>query len=172
MTDADRAMNRLLPAPVLSLALFVAWIFLAGSVSAGNLALAALLAVVIPWFTEPLRPDKPRPRAWFTAARLILVVLYDIVMSAVTVARQILGPEERLNAQFVWVPLDLVDPHGIVLLASAITLTPGTLSADLTDDRRHLLVHALHVDDEAALIATIKQRYEAPLRVIFDGGTA
>jgi len=162
-------LKRVLPAPLLSLALLVAWLLLAGSASPGNLALGALLAVVIPWFTEPLRPDKPRPRAWLLAARLTLVVLYDIVMSAITVARQILGPEAKLNPRFVWVPLDLTDPHGIVLLASAITLTPGTLSADLSDDRRHLLVHALHVDDEAALIDSIKQRYEAPLRVIFDG---
>lgn len=164
-------MSRLLPAPLLSLALFVAWLLLASSASPGNVALAGLFAVMIPWFTEPLRADRPRPRAWLTAARLTLVVLYDIVMSAITVARQILGPEAQLRPGYVWVPLELVDPHGIVLLASAITLTPGTLSADLSDDRRHLLVHALHIDDEAALVASIKQRYEAPLRAIFDGVT-
>jgi multicomponent K+:H+ antiporter subunit E len=165
-------MKRLLPAPLVSLALFLGWLLLAASVSPGNLVLGAVLAVVIPWFTEPLRPERPRPRAWGTAARLTLVVLYDIVMSAWTVARQILGPQAQLCPQFVWVPLDLRDPHGIVLLASAITLTPGTLSADLTEDRRHLLVHALHVDDEAALIDSIKQRYESPLRAIFDGEPA
>jgi multicomponent K+:H+ antiporter subunit E len=160
--------KRLLPAPLLSLALFLGWLLLAASVSPGNLVLGAVLAVVIPWFTEPLRPERPRPGAWGTAARLTLVVLYDILMSAWTVARQILGPQAQLRPQFVWVPLDLRDPHGIVLLASAITLTPGTLSADLSEDRRHLLVHALHVDDEAALIDSIKQRYETPLSAIFD----
>ena len=47
-----------------------------------------------------------------------------------------------------------------------ITLTPGTLSADLTPDRRWLLVHALDVDDEAALVAQLKRRYERPLAEI------
>jgi multicomponent K+:H+ antiporter subunit E len=68
----------------------------------------------------------------------------------------------------VWVPLDIRDPNGILALAGIITMTPGTLTADLTEDRRFLLVHAFDVDDEAALIAQIKARYEEPLREIFD----
>jgi multicomponent K+:H+ antiporter subunit E len=55
-------------------------------------------------------------------------------------------------------------------LASIITMTPGTLSVDLSPDRRHLLVHALHLDDPAALIASVKTRYEQPLIAIFEGG--
>jgi multicomponent K+:H+ antiporter subunit E len=59
-----------------------------------------------------------------------------------------------------------------VALAGIVTMTPGTLSADLSDDRRHLLVHAFDVDDDAAqaaLIADIQLRYEAPLMQIFEG---
>jgi hypothetical protein len=62
------------------------------------------------------------------------------------------------------VPLDIADPHAILSLAGIITMTPGTLSAELSPDRRYLLVHAFNVDDEAALIAQIKSRYEAPLK--------
>ena len=58
--------------------------------------------------------------------------------------------------------------NGIVLLAGIITMTPGTLSADLSADRRHLLVHAFNITDEAELIASIKTRYEAPLMEIFN----
>jgi multicomponent K+:H+ antiporter subunit E len=83
------------------------------------------------------------------------------------VARQILGPEARVKSTFVQVPLTIRDPHGIATLASIITMTPGTLSADLSDDRRFLLVHALHSDDPEALIEDVKRRYEEPLRAIF-----
>ena len=65
-------------------------------------------------------------------------------------------------------PLAIRDAHGVATLAGIITMTPGTLSADLTDDRRYLLVHAFNVDDEQALVASIKERYEAPLREIFE----
>jgi len=100
--------------------------------------------------------------------KLGLVVLWDIVLSNIEVARRILGPEDAIKPAFVWVPLDLTDPHAIVSLAGIITMTPGTLSAELSPDRLHLLVHAFNVDDEAALIAQIKARYEAPLKEIFE----
>jgi multicomponent K+:H+ antiporter subunit E len=99
--------------------------------------------------------------------RLVLTVLWDIVISNVQVAWLILGPERRIQPRFVWLPLEIRDPHGIASLAGIITMTPGTLSADLTEDRRFLLVHALNVSDEAALIASIKARYESPLRRVF-----
>lgn len=159
---------RLLPAPLLSLVLFVGWLLLNGA-SAGHAVLGAVLAVAIPWFTERFRPDRFRLRAWSTLATLAAVVLWDIVVSNVQVAGLIIGPERRIQPRFVWLPLDIRDPHGIATLAGIITMTPGTLSADLTDDRRHLLVHALNVADEVELIATIKSRYEAPLRRIFEG---
>ncbi len=163
-------MSRLVPAPLLSLVLFGAWLLLNG-VSAGHVALAAVLGIAIPWFTEPFRPDRFRLRSWPTLVALAVTVLRDIVVSNVQVAMLIIGPERRIHPRFVWLPLAIRDPHGIATLAGIITMTPGTLSADLTDDRKHLLVHALNVADEAELVASIKTRYEAPLRRIFEGAT-
>jgi multicomponent K+:H+ antiporter subunit E len=164
-------MKRLLPAPLLSLMLFASWLLLNESVSVGNLVLAGLLALSVPWFTEAFRPDKPRIKHWGTVLRLGAVVLRDIVVSNIDVAKRVLGPEAAIASRFVWVPLRIRDPHGIVALAGIITLTPGTLSSDLSPDRRHLLVHALHCPDaaaEAALIADIQARYETPLIEIFE----
>ena len=162
-------MKKLLPAPLLSLVLFVAWPLLNSSWSLGQVLLGALLAVSIPWFTESLRDERAVLRRPRSVLRLVGIVLWDIVMSNIEVAKRILGPESAIHPAFVWVPLSIKDPHGIITLAGIITMTPGTLSADLSDDRSHLLVHAFNVDDEAALIASIKQRYEAPLRQIFEG---
>jgi multicomponent K+:H+ antiporter subunit E len=160
-------MRRLLPAPLMSCALLAAWLLLNGTLALGHILLGAVLALAIPWWTERLRPERPRLRSLFGVARLALVVLFDIVASAAVVARQILGPEARVKSTFVQVPLTIRDPHGIATLASIITMTPGTLSADLSDDRRFLLVHALHSDDPEALIEEVKRRYEEPLRAIF-----
>ena len=161
-------MKRWLPAPLLSATLFAVWLLLNNTVDAAHLVLGALVAIVVPWFTERLRPERPRIRRPMVILRLGLVVLWDIVMSNIEVARRILGPEEAIRPAFVWLPLDLTDPHAIVSLAGIITMTPGTLSAELSADRRHLLVHAFNVDDEAALIAQMKARYEAPLKEIFE----
>jgi multisubunit Na+/H+ antiporter MnhE subunit len=83
------------------------------------------------------------------------------------VARRILGPQSALTPAFIWVPLDIRSAHGITALASIITLTPGTVSAELTRDQRHLLVHCFNLADANKAIATIKARYEAPLMEIF-----
>jgi multicomponent K+:H+ antiporter subunit E len=161
-------MKRWLPSPLMALVLFAAWLLL-NDRSAGQAVLAAVLAVAIPLVTARFQPDHPRIRHWPTVFRLALVVLWDIVVSNLQVAWLIIGPERRIAPRFVWLPLELRDPHAIASLAGIITMTPGTLSADLTDDRRHLLIHALNASDEAAVIAGIKQRYEAPLLRIFEG---
>ncbi len=132
-------MKRVLPSPVLSAVLFLVWPLLNQSWSAGQLALGAVLALGIPWFSERLRPDKSLLRSPATIVRLALVVLWDIVVANVEVARRILGPEAAIRSRFVWLPLTITDPHGIVALAGIITMTPGTLSSELTEDRHHLL---------------------------------
>lgn len=164
-------MRSLIPAPLMSAVLFVAWLAMNASVSAGHVALAALLAIALPIALAPLRGERAHLRRPGVALRLALVVLWDIVVSNIEVARRILGPQSRLRPAFVWVPLSIRDPHGIAALAGIITMTPGTLSSDLSDDASHLLVHALDVDDADALVASIKSRYEAPLIEIFEPET-
>jgi len=164
-------MSRLMRTPLLSLALFIAWLMLNESASAGQMLLGATLALAIPRLTAHLWPDKPHPRRLGAMWRLAGRVLIDIVRSNIAVARLILGRESEIQPRFVWVPLALSDPYGIAALASIVTMTPGTLSADISDDRRYLLVHAFDVDDDAAqaaLIADIKSRYELPLQLIFE----
>lgn len=161
-------MRRLLPAPLLSATLFIVWLLLANTLDPAHIVLAAFFAVVVPWYSERLRPDRPRLKRPLTIARLGAMVLWDIVLSNIEVARRILGPESAIRPSFVWVPLALKDPNAVLTLAGIITMTPGTLSADLSPDRRYLLVHAFNVDDEATLVEQIKSRYEAPLKEIFE----
>lgn len=160
-------MKRLLPAPMLSLLLFLMWPVLNDAWSAGQLLLGAALALAIPWFTDALRAERPSLAKPLAITQLTGVVLWDIVLSNIDVAKRILGPEAAIKPGFVWVPLSIRDPHGIATLATIITMTPGTLSADLDASRSHLLIHAFNLDDEAALIEAIKTRYEAPLMRIF-----
>ena len=165
-----KAWRTVLPAPVLSAALWLCWLMLNESASAGHLLLGAALALVLPWLTRGLHLEGIHVRSWRTLWRLAGVVLIDIVKSNVDVARRVLGPEAHMQPCFVWVPLDIQNPHGIVALASIITLTPGTVSSELSEDHRWLLVHALHCpgdEAQAALIADIKARYEKPLLEIF-----
>jgi multicomponent K+:H+ antiporter subunit E len=124
-----------------------------------------VLALVLPPLLGRLVPDA-RVRRPGLALRLLATLLWDIVVANLQVARRILGPEAAIRPRFVWVPLDIASDHGIVTLAAMITMTPGTLSAEVSADRRALLVHALDCDDASALVAEIKRRYERPLMEI------
>jgi multicomponent K+:H+ antiporter subunit E len=159
--------TRVLPHPVLSVLVGLTWLGLNNTLDPAHVLLAVALGLAVPPLTGRFLPDLPRLRAPGTLVRLLLVVLGDILVANVEVARRIVGRESALRPAFIHVPLDIKDPLGIAALAAIVTLTPGTLSADLTASGTGLVVHALHMDDEARLIATIKQRYEAPLRAIF-----
>lgn len=159
-------MRSLLPHPLASLTIAALWLLLNGF-SNGQLVLAVLLALALPRLLPEPAIASPRLAAPLTAIRLTLVVLHDIVKANIDVALRILGPESRIRPTYVWVPLDIASPQGIAVFASIITMTPGTLSCDVSDDRRWLLVHAFHADDADAVAAEVKARYEAPLQEIF-----
>jgi len=159
-------MKRWLGSPTLGILVFMLWLLLNG-VSVGHLLLAAVLAIALPAITRALRPQQPTIGNLPATVKLAAVFLYDIVVANIEVARRILGRESAIRPGFIWVPLELTDRHAISVLSSIITLTPGTLSADVSPNGRHLLVHCLHVDDADGMVATIKQRYERPLLEIF-----
>ncbi|KAF1719107.1 Na+/H+ antiporter subunit E [Pseudoxanthomonas wuyuanensis] len=159
--------KRLFPSPLLSATVFVFWLLMVGSVAAGQVLLALLLAIVMPLFAARLDREFARIGSLRLLPKMMLVVGWDIVISNIEVARRILGPESAITPDFIWVPLDIRNIHGIAALTSIITLTPGTVSAELSPDRRYLLVHCFNLKDADAAIAQIKRRYEAPLMEIF-----
>lgn len=157
---------RLFPMPVHSLLLFVVWLYLNNSISAGHIVLATFFAITIPLITNRMRDEKPSLKKPLLAVRYLLRVLGDIVVANFQVAMLVVGPIRRLDPSFVAVPIDVRSDLGITILASTVSLTPGTVSAEISEDKKWLYVHALHLSDEAALIEEIKQRYEAPIKEI------
>ena len=160
-------MKRLLPYPSLTLVLWLTWLLLKGF-SVGHALLGLILAVVLPLGTRPFWPQVPLVRDRMGLLRFVLRVAKDILLANLAVALKVLGPVKDLQPGFVEVPLDLRDSFAITVLTSTVSLTPGTVSADVSEDRTRLLVHALHVEDPQALVAEIKQRYEGPIKEIFE----
>ena len=161
-------MRRLLPHPLLSLTLALLWLLLVNRFSSGHAVLGALLGWLIPFATAALWPQSVCIRNGPALLRYLGVVLYDIVLGSFRVARLILGRPARLRPAFIAVPLELETDLAISLLANTISLTPGTVSVLVSEDRRTLTVHSLDTEDAGAMVAEIKHRYEAPLKAIFE----
>ena len=161
-------LRRILPHPLLTLTLAVVWVLLNNAITPGAIVLGLILGVAIPLFTASYWPATPTLQNYVMLVEYAFVALWDILVANVQVAFWILfrRPQE-LASVFFTVPLDVVKPEAITVLAGTITMTPGTVSCDLASDGRSLLVHGLHVPDVEGTVATIKQRYERRLKVIF-----
>lgn len=159
--------QRWLPRPLLSFVLFITWLLLNNSAAPGHIVLGLLLALLIPIASEPLQTKQAKVVYPLKLVKYFILLIGDIVIANLRVAKLILGPTKSLRPGFIALPLELTGDLPITLLASTISLTPGTLSADLSEDRQWLYIHALYIDDEQGLIDEIKGRYEQPLKEIF-----
>ena len=103
------------------------------------------------------------------AARLVVVVLRDMVRSALMVARELLTRRtDDIPSHFLLIPLDVRDANALAALAMILCLTPGTAWGELSLDRSTLLLHVFDLQDEQGMIRMIKDRYEKPLMEIFE----
>lgn len=163
-----RAFYWLIPHPFLTLMLACVWTILQNEVSSGMVVFGILLGIIIPWGTSIWWPDTPKG---FHLGKMItysILVVWDIIIANIQVAWIVLSvPNSKLKPAWIVIPLKLHQPEAITILAGTITLTPGTVSADLSDGGHSLLVHVLHTDDPDAVTEKIMTRYQRRLKEIF-----
>lgn len=150
------------------LMLFLTWLLLQNSMAPGHIVLGIILAILISLLTIPFSPTKTAIRSPITVLVFFSRLLSDILIANLNVARLVLSPTPTLRPGFVILPLTLKNEFAIAVLANTISLTPGTVSADLSADRDRLLIHCLDVEDETTLVEHIKNRYEVPLKKVFE----
>lgn len=153
--------------PALSLLLAAVWLLLQESLAPAQILVAIVLGLLVPRLIHGFLGPAMAPRRLGLALRFVIIVLWDIVVSNLTVARIVLSPGSNPQPAWVRVPLRLQQPGAITLLATIITTTPGTVSCIVDDERHEILVHALDCSDPQALAEQIQQRYEQPLMEIF-----
>lgn len=160
-------MSRVLPQPLITVTLVTAWLLANNTLAPRHVLIAVVLGVLIPLLTARFWPEYPRVHSWPRLVRLTMIFLYDVIIANIRVAILVLGPMRRLRPRFLRIPLELTSPFTITVLASMISLTPGTVSSNLSGDRKTLLVHGLDVGDEDDEVQSIKQRYERALLEVF-----
>lgn len=160
-------MRRLIPHPGLSVLLVIVWLLMANAITVGGILIGIVIGILLPIFTGPFWPGRPSIN-YRAAIAYIFLVLRDIVIANFQIAAIILFRRNRdIRPEWLIIPMELDTPEAITVFAGTISLTPGTVSADVSSCGRFLLVHALHAPDPAAEIAHIKSRYETRLKGIF-----
>ncbi|MBU1194209.1 MAG: Na+/H+ antiporter subunit E [Proteobacteria bacterium] len=160
---------RWLPHPLMTLTLLIIWLLLMNTISFAHILLGTFLGTIIPWFTNRFWPERPQISNPVLLLRFFFSpFLFDIIVANITVVRLMLQPDiSKLTPGFIQIPLDTDDPMVISILASVISLTPGTVSSEVYLKERLLIVHSIDVPDPEAAVQTIKTRYEKPLKEIF-----
>ena len=143
------------------LLLGLAWVALTGDLSPANVVFGVVLGSLVLRVSRPLGPypifETVRP---LKAVGLLVFLVWQIVVANLKVVAAVLGPRRLLRPAVVAVPLDARTDNQIALLSNLISLTPGTLSLDVSPDRRTLYVHAMATSGPDDLRREIKEGFE------------
>ncbi|MBE0581034.1 Na+/H+ antiporter subunit E [Devosia sp.] len=145
------------------------WAAMTGTFSGLNLLLGAGIGAVAVLLLRRNLARGRRLRQVRSVTALALLFLYELGVSAVRVAIVVLTPDMKsvLRPAIIAFPLSVKSDAEITLLANLITLTPGTLSVDVSEDRSLLYVHTLTLSTREALIADIAAGFEAKVREVY-----
>ena len=155
---------------LLNLLLAASWALLTGEVTVTSLAVGFFLGFNALWFTQPLFGGGKAPyfdRVW-KSVRLFFYFLYELVVGSIDVLKDILTPQHLSKPCLLEMPLDVKSDAEILLVTNLISLTPGTLSVEVSEDRKTLLVHAMFADDPEQLARDLKNGMERMVREVFE----
>jgi multicomponent Na+:H+ antiporter subunit E len=151
---------------LLNILLAVAWAALTGSFTLSGLAVGMALGFAALWVARPLFEDHGGGyfgRVWYSL-KLTVLFLYELFASSIAVAWDVLTPRPRAKPGIVAVPLKAKGEAQVLLVTNLISLTPGTLSLDVTDDCNTLFVHAMFADDPDEIRSSITNGMERWVR--------
>ncbi len=154
---------------ILNIALAIIWAALWGSPTLLMVATGYVLGFMTLWFAAPVfgLNNAYFLRSW-RILRLIMFFLYELVMSSLRVAYDVLTPNDYSTPAILDMPLDVNSDFEILLVTNLISITPGTLSLDVSDDRKTLTFHAMYAEDPDAVIAELKNGMERLVREVFE----
>ena len=145
---------------LLNLLLAVLWAAVVGSVDGVHLMTGFAVGYMVLWVARPVLGPTRYFGKLFEAIRFVAFFLYELVLSNLRVAWDVLTPRAYRRPGVVAIPLEASTDLEITLLANLVTLTPGSLSLDVSSDRKCLFVHAMFVEDADQIRSDIKQGFE------------
>ncbi len=143
------------------------WTFLTGSFNPNTLIQGFIVGYLVLWLASPLYGTSTYYKKLRQAVGLFLFFVWELVISTLRVAYVVIKPNLDIQPGIVAVPLDIKTDAEIMMLANLITVTPGSLSLDVSYDRRVIYIHVMHVTDVEAYRREIKQGFEKRIGELF-----
>lgn len=146
-----------------NLGLALAWVGMTGQLNASNLLVGFIVGYFVLLVLQgplAMRGQLYRIRR---AAELLMIFAWEMVLANMRVAWDVVTPTHLMRPGVVAVPLDARSDLEILILANMVSLTPGTLSLDVSDDRSVLYIHAMYLHDRERITRAIKHGFERRL---------
>lgn len=139
------------------------WAMATGELNPAGLGKGFVLGYLALWLCRPLLPESGYFRKPFQFVRFALFFLWELLLANLRVAYDVVTPKLYMRPSILAIPLDARTDEEITLLAGLITLTPGTLSMEVSADRRTLFIHAMFVEDAEEFRRELKNGFERRL---------
>jgi multicomponent Na+:H+ antiporter subunit E len=136
------------------------WIAMSGQFTPGNFVVGLGLGLLILIFTRRAIGSPNYIRKVGQVLNLALFFVWELILSNLRVAYDVVTPRHHMRPGVIGIPLDVRTDLEITVLSSMISLTPGTLSLDVSADRKTLYIHAMYIDDVEAVRRKIKDGFE------------
>ena len=152
-----------------SIFLLLVWMALTGTFTFANLVVGVAVSSLTLWLIGS-RGEVALIvyiTRFFRFVGLFFFFLKELLVANLRVAYEVLTPGYQMRAAIIAIPLDAESDLEITVLANLITLTPGTLSLDVSQDRKILYIHAMHVRDVDKFRHDIKARFERRVMEVF-----
>ena len=133
---------------MINIILALAWVAITGDASPTNFAVGFGLGLMILFFTRRAVGAPTYTRKVWKVTSLLLFFIRELIVANIRVAYDVITPRHHMRPGVVAIPLDARTDTEITTLANMITLTPGTLSLDVSADRRVLYLHAMYLDED------------------------
>jgi len=153
---------------LLNILLAIAWAALTGKFEPINLAFGLGLGFAVLWFITPNRHLNSYFVRSLRVIEFIFFFIFEIIKANLRLAITVLSPHMKLRPAVVAFPLSLKTEAGIIFLANLITLTPGTLSLDISGDRQVLFIHTIFLENPEKFRLQIRQGFERRVKEILE----
>lgn len=148
---------------LLNLILTFVWVALTGGFEFANFIFGFALSFGIMWMISTKGEGRKYYHLVYKVIGFIFFFLYELVKANIQVAYDVITPTMYMKPGIVKLPLDAKTDVEITLLANIISLTPGTLSLDVSDDKKVLYIHSMYITDRQSFIDGIKLGFERRL---------
>lgn len=142
------------------------WMFLKGSFAPDTFLIGFIIGLMLIYITTRFFTDKFYLYRVVSIIKLLGIFLRELVLSNIAVLKIILRPRLRVTPGIFALETALTKNWEITILCNLITLTPGTLVVDISEDNKILYIHAMDIRDKEATISSIKNSFEKAIQEV------